>query len=111
MDVLLRPPMVEQIKRAVCMEFGISKEQIEGERRREFILPRDIAMALARRLTNLSYPNIGRRFGGRDHGGALGAWRRLGPYVEHAAALLPADAPIAQWVHTVRALRAMGSGG
>ena len=43
------------------------EEMIGGKRSRNIVWPRQIAMYLARTLTEESYPTIGKKFGGRDH--------------------------------------------
>lgn len=58
----------ETIKKAVCKHWGIKISDIESsKRKREFAFPRQIAMYLCREMTNLSLPQIGKYFGGRDH--------------------------------------------
>lgn len=62
------PIMVAEIKAAVAQHFGLGAiEMVSRRRARRYARPRQIAMALARDLTPLSYPEIGREFGGRDH--------------------------------------------
>jgi hypothetical protein len=71
------PLTIGQIKYAVCRAFGIARREIESPERGRFVTPRHVAMTLARRLTNQSLPEIGRRFGGRDHSTvrhAVGKW-------------------------------------
>jgi chromosomal replication initiator protein len=46
-------------------------------RSRKLTLPRQIAMYLARELTSLSLPDIGRYFGGRDHTTVIHACRKV----------------------------------
>jgi chromosomal replication initiator protein len=46
-------------------------------RSRKVTLPRQIAMYLTRELTNLSLPDIGRNFGGRDHSTVLHACKKV----------------------------------
>lgn len=59
--------LVADIKRAVAQHYGISVDDLAGERRtRAFAHPRQEAMCLARRLTDQSTVSIGHRFG-RDH--------------------------------------------
>lgn len=59
---------IERIQRRVAEFFGVSVEDLRGKRRhRTMILPRHVAMFLARELTDASLPEIGRAFGGRDH--------------------------------------------
>ena len=50
---------------------------ISNRRPRTIARPRQIAMALAKELTNYSLPEIGDRFGGRDHTTVLYACRRI----------------------------------
>ena len=53
---------------ATAEKFGLSKEDIIGQRRhRPLVTARQIAMYVFRELTELSYPAIAREFGGRDH--------------------------------------------
>lgn len=51
------------------------EELIGRSRKKEITAPRHIAMYLARKLEGVSYPNIGRQFGGRDHTTILSAIR------------------------------------
>lgn len=63
-----RPLRVREIQREVCAYYGLTLAELTGPRRQKHIVhPRQLAMALARRLTRLSISEIGRRFGGRDH--------------------------------------------
>jgi chromosomal replication initiator protein len=59
---------IERIQELVSERFGLSLEELCGERRSQNIVyPRQIAMYLSRELTDASLPKIGRQFGGRDH--------------------------------------------
>jgi chromosomal replication initiator protein len=59
---------IERIQTAVTDRFGLSMEELCGERRTQSIVyPRQVAMYLSRELTDASLPKIGREFGGRDH--------------------------------------------
>lgn len=61
-------PSIERIQRAVCAHYDISMMDILSARRTvNLVRPRQVAFHLCRRLTPRSYPEIGRRFGGRDH--------------------------------------------
>lgn len=102
----LRPHVVD-IKRAVCAEFAVSRTEIESERRgAPIVLARHVAMALAQRLSARTLHYIGRQFGGRDHTTVLYAVRKMRPFVEAAAAILPTNATVEQWVSAVRAAMA-----
>lgn len=58
----------ENIKKAVCKHWGVKISDIESKKRkREYAFPRQVAMYLCREMTNLSLPQIGKYFGGRDH--------------------------------------------
>jgi len=59
---------IEEIQRIVCEYVDVSEEQIRGKtRKREIVRARQIAMYLAKRLTDHSLKTIGLHFGGRDH--------------------------------------------
>ncbi len=59
---------VEQIQQTVVERFGMSLQELTGDRRSQSIVyPRQVAMYLCRELTDSSLPKIGKKFGGRDH--------------------------------------------
>ena len=59
---------VDLIKDVVSKHFDIKKEDFNSKKRtRSIAFPRQVAMYLARELTDLSLPKIGEAFGGRDH--------------------------------------------
>jgi chromosomal replication initiator protein len=59
---------IELIQSEVCRVEGLSLAELTGDKRtRRVVRPRQIAMYLARELTDASLPQIGRAFGGRDH--------------------------------------------
>ena len=59
---------VEEIQRKVADHYGIRLSDLIGPKRpRNIARPRQVAMYLAKQLTLRSLPDIGRRFGGRDH--------------------------------------------
>jgi len=69
---------IEAIQRKVAEIFEIGVSDIKGKRRtRSFAYPRQIAMHLARELTDLSLPQIGEYFGGRDHTTVLHACNKI----------------------------------
>ena len=69
---------VEDIIRIVAEHSGITKQDILSSRRTaNVVLPRQVAMYLAKTLTLRSLPEIGRRFGGRDHTTVLHAVRKI----------------------------------
>jgi chromosomal replication initiator protein len=70
--------IVEQIQTAVSREFGVEPAALCGRSREQTPLrARQTAMYLCRELTDLSLPQIGREFGGRDHATVLNAIQRV----------------------------------
>ncbi|MEM7619888.1 MAG: chromosomal replication initiator protein DnaA [Pseudomonadota bacterium] len=69
---------IDDILRIVSKHYGISRGDILSQRRnRSIVWPRQIGMFLAKNLTSRSLPEIGRRFGGRDHTTVLHAIRKI----------------------------------
>jgi len=69
---------IDEIQKKVCDHYRISYREMTSERRaREVARPRQIAMYLAKQLTQRSLPEIGRRFGGRDHTTVIHAVRKI----------------------------------
>jgi chromosomal replication initiator protein len=69
---------IEEIQRLVANHFNVTRQDILSSRRTAtVVLPRQIAMYLSKALTPRSYPEIGRRFGGRDHTTVLHAVRKI----------------------------------
>lgn len=74
---------VEQIIRTVASHFDIKASDIKGSRRTRAISePRQMAMYLSRKHTGESYPELGRKFGGKDHTTVLTAFRKIEDLVE-----------------------------
>jgi chromosomal replication initiator protein len=62
------PLTTEVIQQEVCSYYGVSMEELVGEKRtRRIVTPRQVAMYLSREMTEASLPAIGRSFGDRDH--------------------------------------------
>jgi chromosomal replication initiator protein len=69
---------VDQIQKAVAEHYGLKQADMISERRaRAVARPRQAAMWIAKQITTRSLPDIGRRFGGRDHTTVLHAVRRI----------------------------------
>jgi chromosomal replication initiator protein len=59
---------IERIQEIISDRFGLSLEELCGDKRSQNIVyPRQVAMYLSRELTDSSLPKIGKQFGGRDH--------------------------------------------
>ncbi len=69
---------IDEIQKLVSTHFDLKPVDLVSERRaRAVARPRQIAMYLAKRLTTRSLPEIGRKFGGRDHSTVIHAVRRI----------------------------------
>ena len=69
---------IEDIQRVVARQYNVSRADLLSSRRTANVVrPRQIAMYLAKTLTLRSLPEIGRRFGGRDHTTVLHAVRKI----------------------------------
>jgi chromosomal replication initiator protein len=74
---------VEQIQSTVVDRFGISLQELTGDRRSQSIVyPRQVAMYLCRELTDSSLPKIGKKFGGRDHTTVMHATAKIGKLIK-----------------------------
>jgi len=91
-------PRIEDIQRIVARHFNVSKTELLSNRRtRTIVKPRQIAMYLAKVMTPRSLPEIGRRFGGRDHTTVLHAVRKIEDLSDH-------DEKLAQELELLRRL-------
>jgi len=69
---------IELIQQAIADHFGIKMDDFKAKKRtRAIAFPRQIAMYLARELTDASLPKIGEEFGGRDHTTVLHAYEKI----------------------------------
>jgi chromosomal replication initiator protein len=69
---------VDMIQKTVAEHYNLKQADLISERRaRAVARPRQVAMWLAKQITTRSLPDIGRRFGGRDHTTVLHAVRRI----------------------------------
>ena len=69
---------VENIQKTTAQYYNVKLSELLGKsRKRSIVRPRQLAMFLAKDLTNKSYPEIGELFGGRDHTTVLHAYRKV----------------------------------
>jgi chromosomal replication initiator protein len=69
---------IETIQREVATYFDVKLHDLKGPKRHRAVAhPRMVAMYLARKLTNMSFPEIGSRFGGKDHSTVISAVRKI----------------------------------
>jgi len=80
-DLLKEPKKlitVDFIQRCVAEEFGVSLQELKTKRRnKQVVFPRQIAMYLSRELTDLSLPEVGELFGGKDHTTVLHSYKKI----------------------------------
>lgn len=80
-DILVeknRELSVEEIQKNVAAHFNIKLSDLKSPKRlKALVLPRQIAMYLSRQLTSLSFPEIGERFGGKDHSTIIHAIKKI----------------------------------
>ena len=89
---------MNDIQRSVCARANISREQLTGSCRvSDLTKPRHIAMALCKRLTTRSLPEIGRAFGGRDHTTVIHAVRKLEFLTSYVSENIHPGAKISEW--------------
>ena len=91
---------VDVIQKRVAAHYGVRvSEMFSARRARNIARPRQIAMYLAKNLTSLSYPEIGRQFGGRDHTTVMHA-------VKTVENLMKSDAQLNEDVELIKSILA-----
>jgi chromosomal replication initiator protein len=75
---------IELIQKTVADHFKLKIADLKSEKRlKSFVFPRQIAIFLCRELTKASYPEIGERFGGKDHSTVIYAVKKMTGLMEH----------------------------
>jgi len=86
---------LRMVQTAVARKFNVSVDDLTGQKRnKEIVMPRQVAMYLARQLTDASLPCIGRAFGGRDHSTVLHS-------IEKVKQMMVSDPSVAQIVEQI----------
>ena len=81
-----RKVSVENIQKTIADYYNMRVSDLKSKKRnRQIARPRQIAMALSKELTNLSLPDIGDAFGGRDHTTVLHACRKINTLIKEDA--------------------------
>jgi chromosomal replication initiator protein len=74
---------VDEIIKRVAHHYNVKVTDLKSPKRlKAVVLPRQIAMFLARQLTSSSYPEIGDRFGGKDHSTIIHAIKKIEKLLE-----------------------------
>jgi len=69
---------IESIQKQVADHFKLKVADLKSEKRyKNFVIPRQIAIYLSRELTKASFPEIGERFGGKDHSTVIYAVKKI----------------------------------
>lgn len=93
-----RKVRIEDIQKIVSQHYNVSRsDMLSARRTRTIVLPRQIAMYIAKNVTPRSLPEIGRRFGNRDHTTVLHAVRKI-------EGLLQTDKKLGQEIELLRRL-------
>ena len=88
---------LDEIIAKMCEHYGVSKLDIKSERRtRDLVRLRHKMIWVVKKLTPLSYPQIGRHFGGRDHSTILNAVSRIDALI---ASNDPSVADLKGWIN------------
>ena len=83
-----RRTTIDQIQKKVAEHFNVKMSDMHSSRRsRTIARPRQIAMFLAKNLTTRSLPEIGRKFGGRDHTTVIHAIKKVKELVKNDSSL------------------------
>ena len=79
---------LEDVQEVVANRFNVKISELKSKRRTKTLVnPRQIAMFLCRELTDYSYPEIGREFGGKDHTTIIHACRQIEKALDKDATL------------------------
>lgn len=74
---------VEEIQKVVAQHFGLKVVDLKSPKRlKALVLPRQVAMYLSRQLTPQSFPEIGEKFGGKDHSTIIHAIKKIEKLLE-----------------------------
>lgn len=74
---------IELIQKLVAEHFKIKVADLKSEKRlKNFVIPRQLAIYLCRELTKASFPEIGEKFGGKDHSTVIYAVKKISTILE-----------------------------
>ncbi len=80
-DILIeqnREISIESIQKTVANHFNIKTAELKSSKRlKTLVLPRQVAMYISRKMTSSSFPEIGNRFGGKDHSTIIHAIKKI----------------------------------
>jgi chromosomal replication initiator protein len=80
-DILVensREITIDKIQKKIADHYQIKTIELKSSKRlKNIVFPRQVAMYICRKLTNLSYPEIGNKFGGKDHSTIIHAVKKI----------------------------------
>jgi len=80
---------IELIQKLVAEHFKIKVSDLKSEKRlKNFVIPRQLAIYICRELTKASYPEIGERFGGKDHSTVIYAVKKISGFLDEKPEIL-----------------------
>jgi len=86
-----KKPTIEQIQKVTCDYFKIKLADMKSPKKSKSVaVPRQVAMYLSRNLVSASYPDIGQRFGGRDHSTVMHAVAKIDNLIKQDPEILAA---------------------
>lgn len=74
---------IDVIQKVISDNYQISVADIKGKKRdKKFVIPRQIAIYIARELTEMAYTDIGNEFGGKDHSTIMSAYNKIAEQIK-----------------------------
>ena len=74
---------IDVIQKVIADNYQISVSDLKGKKRdKKFVIPRQIAIYIARELTEMAYTDIGNEFGGKDHSTIMSAYNKIAEQIK-----------------------------
>ena len=74
---------IDVIQKVISDNYQISVADLKGKKRdKKFVIPRQIAIYIARKLTEMAYTDIGNEFGGKDHSTIMSAYNKIAEQIK-----------------------------
>jgi chromosomal replication initiator protein len=74
---------IDVIQKVIADNYQISVADLKGKKRdKKFVIPRQIAIYIARELTEMAYTDIGNEFGGKDHSTIMSAYNKIAEQIK-----------------------------
>ena len=74
---------IDVIQKVIADNYQISVADLKGRKRdKKFVIPRQIAIYVARELTEMAYTDIGNEFGGKDHSTIMSAYNKIAEQIK-----------------------------